>query len=228
MSEPRTAALVCEGQTDVPIFRALIQELWPSVEQVLPLQPELDETGRAKGRAGWSEVRAWCEQHADDLGDVLNPAIADPIDLLLIAIDVDIAIEAGIADPPRQVGTYESSRLRETMRSWLRTKGRRRVPEVVVVSTPVMAIEAWVIAALFPKRTSPEAIGNPAGELVRRKRLKASPTNGKPWKELYLYRQFASNVATSLKRVRRKCPEAERTCNEVERLRDRTECESRS
>ena len=34
MSSPRIAALVCEGQTDVPILRAAIQAVWPEVEEV--------------------------------------------------------------------------------------------------------------------------------------------------------------------------------------------------
>lgn len=223
MSEPRRAAVVCEGQTDVPIFREIIQELWPSVTEVLSLQPELDATGRATGPAGWTQVQAWCEQHAHDLEDVLQPDVGFSPDLLLIAIDVDIGVEAGIADPPESIGPYESLRLRDTMRSWLQTKERRRVPDVVVFSTPVMAIEAWVIAALFPKRKAPEAIADPAQELVDKNKLRASPKDGKPWKELHLYKQFSKNVAGTLARVRRKCPEAARTCGEIERIRDAVE-----
>ncbi len=219
MSEPRRAAVVCEGQTDVPIFREIIQELWPSVIEVSSLQPELDATGRATGPAGWTQVQAWCQQHANDLEDVLQPDVGFPPDLLLIAIDVDIAVEAGIADPPQSIGAYESSRLRDTMRSWLQTEDRRRVPDVVVFSTPVMAIEAWVIAALFPRRKAPEAINNPAQELADKKKLRLSPKDGTPWKELHLYKQFSKNVANALTRVRRKCPEAERTCGEIDRVR---------
>ncbi len=223
MSEPRRAAVVCEGHTDVPVFREIIQELWPSVLEVDCLQPELDETEKATGRTGWSEVKAWCEQHAEDLEEVLNPYVGAPFDLLLIAIDVDIAIAAQIADPPQSIGSYESTRLRDTMRSWLQTEKRRRVPELVVFSTPVMAIEAWIVAALFPRRTAPESIASPATELVKKNKLRLSPNDGKPWKELYRYKQFSKNVADALKRVRDKCPEAGRTCGEIERVRDAAE-----
>lgn len=44
MSEPRVAGLVCEGHTDVPVLRAVIEELWPEIEDVRCLQPELDES----------------------------------------------------------------------------------------------------------------------------------------------------------------------------------------
>ena len=221
MSESRIAALVCEGQTDIPILRAVIQTLWPAIEEVRSLQPQLDEMGRARGPAGWTLVKSWCEQNAVALDEVLNPDVGDPIDLLLIAVDVDIALAAGIVDPPQQVGLYETARLRDTVASWLRTQGGpRQLPTAIVVTTPVMAIEAWVIAAVFPKAGSPERIADGAQFLVDKKKLVLSPRDGKPWKELHRYRDFAGRVARALGRVRKACAEAERACSAIERRRD--------
>ena len=194
MSEARVAALVCEGQTDVPILRAMIEEVWPEVEDVRCLQPELDETDRAKGPAGWSQVETWCKANAGRLDEVLDPDVGDRIDLLLIAIDVDIAVAARIADPPRRVGLYETTRLRDTMKGWLEATPGARLPGAVLLSTPVTAIEAWIIAALFPREAGPERIGDPAKWLVTKKKLRVSPNSGKPWKELYRYREFAPTV----------------------------------
>jgi len=223
MSEPRVAALVCEGQTDIPIFRAAIQEVWPGLEEVRCLQPEVDEMDRAKRPAGWTQVKAWCQEHAGDLEEVLDPDIGDRIDLLVIAMDVDIAIQAGIADPPVDVGAYESSRLRDTLASWLRTQTRTHIPSAVVFSTPVMAIEAWIIAALFPKQKAPEQIVDPAAWLVTKAKLRTSALDGKPWKELHKYKAFAPVVASKLKRVRQVCSEAERTLHLVEQRRAQVE-----
>lgn len=219
MSEARIAALVCEGQTDVPILRAALQTVWPELEDVRCLQPELDETDRAKGPAGWSQVKAWCQAHAGSLDEVLDPDVGDRIDLLVIAIDVDIAIEAGIADPPKRIGNYETKRLRDTMTGWLQTDQRRNLPAAVVLSTPVMAIEAWIIAALFRDEKAPERLDDPAGWLVAKGKLRHSPNDGKPWKELHLYRDFAVIVANSLTRVRSACDEAERTLRAVDQRR---------
>ena len=219
MSKFHVAALVCEGQTDVPILRAMIQEAWPEVEDIRCLQPELDEMDRAKGPAGWSQVKTWCETHAGRLKELLNPDLGDPIDLLLVAIDLDIAVAAGIADPPREPGRYETTRLRTTMASWLKVKEQAKLPHVIVLSSPVMAIEAWVVAALFPRESSPESIRDPAAWLVEKKKLRLSPRDGKPWKELHRYRAFASKVATKLTRVRKVCTEAERTFRAVEQRR---------
>ena len=186
MSEPRVAALVCEGNTDFPILRAALEEVWPELEDVRCLQPELDATtGRATSSAGWGHVKAWCTAHAADLDDVLNPDVGDRIDLLVIAMDVDIAVYAGIADPPVDVGLYESKRLRDTVADWLRTETRRSLPTAIVLSTPVRAIEAWVVAALYPKEKAAERIENPAEWLVRKGKLRKSEIDGKPWKELY-------------------------------------------
>ncbi|TKC96503.1 hypothetical protein [Polyangium fumosum] len=220
MSDTHIAGLVCEGQTDVPILRKMIQALWPSVKEVLPLQPQLDEMERAKGPAGWTQVQSWCEQHASALDDVLAPDIGDPLDLLVVAIDIDIAIAAGIADPPQEVGGYESTRLRRTIEGWLKTPKRRKLPGAIVVSTPVMAIEAWVIAALFPRARKPEQIADGARWLVDNDKLRLSPKDGKPWKELHRYREFAQSVASNLARVRKSCAEAERTSQAIERCRD--------
>jgi len=224
MSEVRVAALVCEGQTDVPILRAMLQEILPDLEEILCLQPELDETDRAKGPAGWSQVRAWCEANANRLDEVLDPDVGDRIDVLVIAMDVDVAVEAGIADPPHRVGVYETNRLRDTMTSWLRANGRTTLPAAIVLSTPVRAVEAWVIAALFPQETGVESILDPAAFLMGKGKLRASPSDGTPWKELYLYRdRFAPRVAQSLKRVRKVCSEADRTLKAVEQRRQQLE-----
>lgn len=223
MSDARVAAIVCEGQTDVQILRAVIQQVWPEVEDVRCLQPELDEMERSCGPAGWNQVKCWCESYAGHLGDVINPELGDPIDLLLIAIDVDIAIAAGIADPPTKVGTYETIRLRHTIERWLKSHPSQKLPPTLVLSTPVMAIEAWIIAALFPKESAPERVRDPAAFLARRKKLRSSPDDGKPWKELHRYRGFATAIAKKLSRVRKACTEAERTAAGVEACRDRTE-----
>lgn len=226
MSERRLAGLVCEGQTDVPILEGIISQLWPEVDEVRVLQPEIDSVGmtRRGGRSGWSEVKAWCEQNADQLEDVIDPPVGEPLDVLLIVVDVDIAIAAGIANPPTNVGGYETFRLCDTMKGWLYSAGRRRLPGAIVIAIPTMAIEAWIVAALFPRAKSPESMPKPAMELVRKGKLLASPLDGKPWKYLPRYREeFRRRVVSRLNAVRKACAEAERMCRKLERRRDEVE-----
>ena len=226
MSRPRVAGIVCEGQTDVPVLEAMLAKLWPGIEDVRVLQPQLDSLGKLGqgARAGWSEVRAWCTQNAESLDELLDPDVGDPLDLLLIVVDLDIAIEAGIVNAPKEIGSYETRRLCDTIKSWLRVSGHAKLPAEVVIVIPAMSIEAWIVAALFPKERSPEAIADPASMLVERKKLLASPRNGKPWKQLARYRQdFGGRVGSRLKAIRSVCPEAERACRKIEQRRDRVE-----
>jgi hypothetical protein len=55
---------------------------------------------------------------------------------------------------------------------------------------------------------------------VERRKLRPSPKDGKPWKELHRYKAFAAQVGGSLPRIRRACPEAERGGAAIERRRD--------
>lgn len=230
----RVAAVVCEGCTDFPILEGIILELWPEVDRVLPLQPPLDELGRPTSiRRGWSAVKTWCESNAENLHQLLSSDFGDPIDLLVVALDVDIAIQAEIINPPRQGLTpYVAKRLCNTVKGWLTTTDRRLPAELVIV-LPAMAIEAWIIAAVIAKCERPENLAAPAmylaehGELELIARQPAGDstrsTRQRPHKDLSRYRgRFRSTVTRSLGKVRKKCVEAERFCNKVEQRRART------
>ncbi|WP_147444429.1 MULTISPECIES: hypothetical protein [Corallococcus] len=223
--QSRVAAIVCEGSSDYPILAAMVRKLWPDIEEILPLQPEIDELGRrtAAATAGWSEVRAWCERNASDLGYVLNPGIGAPIDLLVVAVDVDIAIAAGIKNPPKDLSSYEAKRLGDKVRGWLGWP-KRRLPVELVIALPAMAIEAWAVAALYPREAHPQEIINPAKYLLAKGKLEAA-SSGRPLKSTPVYAGFAKKIITRLNDVRRTCSEAEKFCSDVERVKMRAERE---
>lgn len=224
MSEPRVAALVCEGQTDLPILRAILEKLWPGIE-IRALQPETDATGKTvpRGRTGWTAVHQWCQQNANLL-EVVEPAVGDRLDVLVIALDVDIALEARGARRATVARAYDARDLCRTVKSWLTGS----IPTNVIIALPAMAIEAWVIAALFPKTSSPEAIPDPARYLMQTKKLRSGSRDGKPMKYLPTYRDvFGPAVARRLSKVRRACGEAERTCRKIEACRTAVEAETR-
>lgn len=68
------------------------------------LRPVTDELDRQRPGtpAGWSEVRAWC-QDLTSFDELFKPEVGDPLDLLVIAIDLDIAIRAGVAKLPAKL-----------------------------------------------------------------------------------------------------------------------------
>jgi hypothetical protein len=110
------------------------------------------------------------------------------------------------------------------MTGWLTTSKRRKLPTGIILTTPTMAIEAWVLSALFPKLKAPEHLANPALTLVEKKKLRVSQFDGKPWKERHRYRDtFAPAVAAKLAHVRKVCPEADRTVRAIKKRRSQVE-----
>jgi hypothetical protein len=105
------AGVVCEGHSDFAILREVIHEVWPEMEEVLLLQPILDRLGHAQGASGASGVVAWCTRNAGALDGVIDPGVGPRLDLLVIALDADAAIDAGIEDPPTTPSAYDASRL---------------------------------------------------------------------------------------------------------------------
>jgi hypothetical protein len=199
----------------------MVRRTWPSVELILRLQPETDDVGkpRAGARTGWTAVRAWCEANASRLTDIIRPGIGEDLDLLIIALDADIAVAAGITDPPVRGTAYDTKRLCDTVKRWLLPRGRRALPPEVVIAIPAMSTEAWILAALFKDETRPEACRHPMERLAARKRLRRN-VQGRPAKDLATYEKLADVVGVQLGRVRRRCKEAERLCAKIEARRE--------
>lgn len=203
---------VCEGSTDVVILRSVVESVLGDIDP-RTLQPETDALDRqlVGTRAGWSEVRAWCER-IDSLDEYFDPDIGEPLDLLVVAVDLDIAIRAGITKHPSNLDAYDASELCKIIKSWLPTP----LPGRVIIAIPVMAIEAWVLAATFPRLRNLESIENPAGLLVDKGKMEMG-RNG-PWKRVAEYRGFADTIVSKLKRVREMCQETSRFVTKLERV----------
>lgn len=214
------AAVVCEGHSDFAILARVLRKLWPELDDVLLLQPILDELQRAQGSSGSSGVKEWCQRNRERLDAVIDPGIGRPIDLLVIALDADAAISAGIEDPPKTPSSYDASRLCEVMRGWL-----GRLPRQLVITIPAMSIEAWVVAALFKTPSQPENLANAALTLVEKNLLQRDPRPKRHHKVLKppaTYRGFADQVAGKWAKVKKACAEAARFDRKVSALRARS------
>lgn len=203
---------VCEGSTDIVVLRRVVESVLGDIDP-RPLQPETDALDRqAVGTlAGWSEVRAWC-QRASSLDEYFDPDVGDPLDLLVVAVDLDIAIRAGITKHPVNLDAYDASELCKIIKSWLPAP----LPGRVIIAIPVMAIEAWILAATFPRLRNFESINDPARLLVDKGKIEMG-RNG-PWKRVIEYRSFADTIASKLKQVRKSCGEASRFTIKLERV----------
>lgn len=215
-SKPTHASVVgfvCEGSTDIVVLRRLVEATVGPVD-ARPLRPVTDELDRQRPgtQSGWSEVRAWC-QDLKSFDELFKPEVGDPLDILVIAIDLDIAIRAGVAKLPANLAAYDASELCTLVKSWL----PKPIPGKVVIAIPVMATEAWILAALFPKLAGVERLSDPASTLVQRNKIEQGRND--PWKRASEYRGFAETVARKLKRVRNVCSEANRFVGKLENVR---------
>jgi hypothetical protein len=213
--------VVCEGQSDFAILREVLYRLWPDAEQVLLIQPILDSVGHAQGASGASGVKAWCTRYNGRLADVIDPGAGPPLDLLVIAMDADAAIDVGIDEPPARPSAYDAGRLYATLRSWLGS-----LPPQVLIVIPAMAIEAWMIAARYARPANPESIARPAHHLVDKKVLALDPRpkrRHKVVKPPAAYRAFGVEIAARWPRVVKRCAEARRFDHKLHRIRERTE-----
>jgi hypothetical protein len=148
---PVVVGFVCEGATDVVVLRSVAEKVLGPIES-RTLQPSTDELDRTvPGKAtGWSEVKAWCEQ-VSDINEYFDPLVGEPIDILVIAIDLDIAVRAGVQKAPSNLKVYDARALCNVVKSWLPSP----LPGRVIIAVPVKSIESWILAALFPKRREP-------------------------------------------------------------------------
>jgi hypothetical protein len=212
------AGVVCEGHSDFAILSEVLYKLWPEIDRILLLQPILDSVGHAQGASGASGVKTWCTQHTGDLDREIDPEVGPRLDLLVIALDADAAIEAGIDDPPKNPSAYDASRLCAKIRGWLGA-----LPTQIVIVIPAMAIEAWVIAARYPQPANPESVDRPAHYLVTKKLLSFDTRPKRKHKVVKpppKYRAFAVEVASRWSRVTKRCGEAKRFERKILRIKE--------
>jgi hypothetical protein len=165
MSNLLRIALVSEGKTDRIVLDAAIGSLLENRPYILTLiQPE-DAAGTlpfAVSRpGGWTGVYRWCREAVTRSGRVENDITLSAYDILIVHLDADVAERnynsAHINDAPDDSDLpctetcpppYATvSRLRKVLLNWM---NETQIPEKVVLCIPSKAIEAWLVAALYP------------------------------------------------------------------------------
>ncbi|MBI2567006.1 MAG: hypothetical protein HYV63_08260 [Candidatus Schekmanbacteria bacterium] len=142
--------LVCEGPTDLEVFRAVLDAHLDGADYGLSmLQPNGALYGGSAGPhgGGWKGVRGWCQEVAAQGGVQAIGALSFDTDLLVIHVDGDIAGEkehqVTQPCPPPAATVLAVERL---VCDWL---GVASLPDRVVLWVPSMATEAWVLRSLF-------------------------------------------------------------------------------
>lgn len=181
MSKPLRVAAAIEGPTDEIVLEGILRSILGDIQFVLEvLQPD-SSAAFGSAKSGWRGVFRWCRQSADEGdGSVSGSVVLSNFDLLIVHIDADVAgmtyASAGIRNVPRQnLPCYRpcpppratTNALRAVILGWL---GVQRCPNQVVLCTPSMNMDAWVIATVLPNnsqvtRGNWECHSNPAGQL---------------------------------------------------------------
>lgn len=232
MSDPVRIAIVAGGKTDIALLAAAVKATLPGRALVLrALEPELSvdfkrvHTGLGEG---WSAVYRWCQQAVDQAGGPLrdNPLFLN-VDVLVVQLDADVAdssyasanIKDAATDLPCRKDCPPPSATTNALRAvLLRWMAEADTPRSVVVCTPSKALEAWVLAGLYPEdrfvrdgrlecRDSPVLLlqSKPQeGRFVR---------GGKKQVDVYIGR--AEEFGAAWPRVRVTCTEAERFANDL-------------
>lgn len=188
MSEVVKVALVAEGITDYEVIKASIESMLNGrAFDVKLLQPE-ESVAFGAGNAGslgggWRGVYKWCNQAMSRCGGIISDDVVFmAYDLLLIHLDVDVSGEDPANDryspipelkgvlPCRKSGNtpqQDAKLLRDVLLSWI---GQTEKPSKVVLCTPCMSTETWVMAVYFPNDSQMNSKGwenheNPEGRL---------------------------------------------------------------
>ena len=181
MSDPLRIGAAVEGPADAIVLRAVLDCILTGTEyEFVTVQPEESAAfGHAAG--GWGGVYRWARQSVKEGdGSVSGSTVLSFHDLLIVQIDADVAgktyVSARIHDAPRQdlpcqqpcpPPNSTTNALRTVILRWL---GATQCPAQVVLCTPSMSIETWIIAAVCPtnrmvRRGDWECNRNPEGQL---------------------------------------------------------------
>lgn len=191
--------LICEGQTDIPVFEALLNKLLPDGWVLTPLQPERDALGNY-GDAGWTRVREFCQSYGSYVAYLPNAP-----DLLIVQVDGDIA---------GQVSAATLDELCGRVKIWL---GAGASHPGLVMAIPTQATETWLLAGSRPANPALEAVRKPAEQLIKAGLIEHNE-RGNPIKDQQRYRELAAPLADRLASLRPVLRELDRFCSKIEAL----------
>lgn len=153
---------IVEGSTDRLLLKAIVDEICPGEHEYLDLQPaDVGESFGERG-SGWKGVRRFCFDIWQQLSDDVTNFIIDyQLDLLIIHIDADVAVEGDLQEglvsvvkdlpQPCPPITLITANLREVVAKWLNLERADQLPSRIILAIPAQDSENWVFAALFPE-----------------------------------------------------------------------------
>ena len=230
MSDPLRVAAAVEGPTDVIVLKAVLEAVLTDIEfEFHTVQPErsvaFGATTRATTGVGWVGIYRWSRQAADEGGgSVSGSAVFAHHDVLVVQIDADVATKTyasgSVTDAPREdlpcrrpcpPARDTTDALRAVVLNWL---GEVASPPNLVMCTPSMNMEAWVVASLWPddplvRQSDWECRADPGAQ------LKARPRHGSVRKSRAAYEERRQQISDGWPTVAANLTEAGRFHGEL-------------
>ncbi|MCB8977916.1 MAG: hypothetical protein H6657_10875 [Ardenticatenaceae bacterium] len=153
---------IVEGPTDRLLLKAVVDEICHGEHEYLDLQPaDLGDSFGERG-SGWKGVRRFCFDICQQLSESVSDFIIDfQLDLLIIHIDADVALEEDLQEGAASIAkellqpcppiTLTTMSLEEVVTKWLNLEHASQLPSQVILAIPAQDSENWVFAALFPE-----------------------------------------------------------------------------
>jgi hypothetical protein len=203
--------IVAEGKSDWLALEEIMRSVQPDID-FERLRPDLTLISRSPH--GWRGVKAWCRENGSRLEALMSGVVGRPLHLLVIHADCSMAHneEAVHPCPPAQA-TADALRMVMTG-AWL---GCDVLPRFVVLATPSLTMDTWVVAALDPPyegQNPLECDDEAERELVRRRVLRLR--DGEVKKPERQFRPLAEKMAERLDEVCAACSEAARFRREIQ------------
>lgn len=244
----KTIGFVCEGPTDILMFRAIIDYLYPEADiDYRYIQPE--ETLISRLFNGWKGVLRWCHENGSLIDSYLSDL--DPkIDALIIHLDGDVSRDEkeshcycdsvvcphkGDTIPPlcKEYDTCPIvlpcdnhvlppdgyvEHLRGVIASLLPSE--HKIPVIIVI--PCDSTDTWIVAAL-DDMDNYELISKPWDTVIVRNKNYHGVRIRKPKKSQLLYSSLINIMLPNWEKVTANCQQAMRFKEDIARLLDTTD-----
>ncbi|MBM3498424.1 MAG: hypothetical protein FJX74_07100 [Armatimonadetes bacterium] len=212
MSEAPAIGIVCEGDTDEIVLRAILSVV-AGEHRARLVQPERTRfAGGGYGvyGGGWKGVREWCRAQGR-LSEALASAPLSRFAALIMHLDAEVAGE-------REVGCEQpcppASASVEALRAFVLCEwcGEDTLPPRAVFCIPSKSTEAWVFVGLYPedKHATPDVECRPKPETLLKQRPDELVSGAENRKNTAAFREVAPRVAAAWPRVCEVCTQAAR------------------
>lgn len=202
-------AIICEGSSDYPILKSIVDVVLGQPAVYSFIQPDFDALQRREPvpGPGWQGVRNFLKRSDLDVTATIH-------DIIIVQVDADLLSLKEITNSLRstEIGEPELQPLCDLVKSW----AGRPLPEATIITLPRQSIESWLIAA-HTKLKSVEEVMNPA-QILQDRGLIDATTTSLPEKAARTYTDLSralKSLISNTNKLAREVPELARFVSKI-------------